>query len=250
MPLHDAARNEDAEELVPLCDMLAEAHAHPGFGDKEESAADDVFDHMHDALLQLLRGDDRARDPDAATAGNVDSVAEAADTDDALAGVVDDQDDSLPPDPPAAAADGARVGRQRPRRSGAAPPTVASRTATDITVVIPGGHITYYHTIHSFQATCNNQSHGRCALRRQATADGRGGTNQAAGRPLGYLAAWLAMGARCDSKDMHWDPLNQPSLTDRSHARAGLALQPAGLAILGKERPMREGETEEPIASA
>lgn len=115
-----------------------------------------------------------------------------------------------------------------------------------------GGSVTYYaasaHSKARFQATCGNPSHGKCRLTRSAEAHAKEGVRQAHGRPLGMLAAWLALAniAGFESKADHEVAVAFLDFDTRMAARMDLARQPNGPELLATERPCREGESDEP----
>ena len=115
--------------------------------------------------------------------------------------------------------------------------------------VFQGGHlvaedcIKYNPATDNFYATCKNLHHGRCVASRSAHE----GRKPAQGRPLGFLAAWIAKGDSCSDQVQH--KKLQPSQADRLAARCDLAKpEQADLLpeFLAKERPRRADEAEEP----
>ena len=73
---------------------------------------------------------------------------------------------------------------------------------------------------------------------------------RAKGRPLGYLAAWLAKAHTYDSKEDHWLPANAPTLADRKRARQMLADRDDGFELLMHERDKFPDEESEPEGQA
>lgn len=126
----------------------------------------------------------------------------------------------------------------------------AARGAATCVLFVPGGKVVYYGGRHqNMVAICENLSHGRCV--KTKTVKGSARQTQAArsqGRPLGYLAAWLARGAALDSKEDHWGSEGQPTLEERVAARANVkelgGADASGL--VAAERPKRDGEVSEP----
>lgn len=140
---------------------------------------------------------------------------------------------SVPPPPPPA------VGEGRPRRG------------ATVSVAMPGGTVAYYASKQSFEAVCDHRSHGRCVLTRTKHAKGKTAAGLAkGGRPVGYLAAWLAAGEHEESKAAHWRTENlKPSYDLRATARAQIAASgEAGRLLLSCERPRAEGESDEPAS--
>ena len=73
------------------------------------------------------------------------------------------------------------------------------------------------------------------------------GIKQRAGRPCGFLAAWLAA-SDVPTKDAHWDRelLLSLSQEERLARRTGLLMEAGGEDLLAFERPLRSGEPDEP----
>lgn len=150
----------------------------------------------------------------------------------ASSGVVQVQ--PLPEAPPPEAAGGAR--RAGPRATAAE------------TIHMPGGFIAYYPKKGIFQATCEHKGHGNCKLTRSCNAGGaasRGGLR--AGRPIAFMAAWLANGESKPTKEAHWERAAfESSLQQRLEMRRLIATSPAGQRLLNYERERDAGEPEEP----
>lgn len=127
---------------------------------------------------------------------------------------------------------------------------VTERGTADVVCAVPGGTIRFYAK-GFFSATCRNPLHGKCVLTRQSTAAKAKG-RLAAGRPLGYLAAWLLMGSHADidTKLKHWNKDSQPSYDDRDKARRELGKSSNGRGLLAQERDRRAGEPAEPLGLA
>ena len=101
-----------------------------------------------------------------------------------------------------------------------------------------------------FEATCGQTwKHGtRCRLTR--TSVGVRGQNEARGRPLGLLAAWLA-GALCsEDADEHASAVPFLCFDERAEHRNALITLQNGADLAMLERPLREGESLEPQTSA
>ena len=101
-----------------------------------------------------------------------------------------------------------------------------------------------------FIAVCKHPGHYDCVLTRTAKGspwEGRAGQ----GRPLGYLVAWcMACDSGAPDKAAH-NKIGQelrkaPGFEQRDAARAWFYLHERGQAFMAKERPRREGESEEP----
>ena len=174
----------------------------------------------------------------------------------------DEVDAPLPPPPlPPPAAPPLVV--EAPDTGGAAsssdaPPPVAplppaldvAREVVVVWVELPGqGKITYYRKSGNFVAKCANRLHGKCELTRTTSAaPQKGRLFTIGGRPLGFMAAWLARGCDCVDKPAHWQHANfDNSLVARQEARAALGRTAQGRALLQQERDLAPGEPEEPL---
>lgn len=115
-------------------------------------------------------------------------------------------------------------------------------------VVLTWGKISFYRSKRVFEATCRNPAHGKCVLTRTSgpPAGSSAPSNRRAGRPVGFLAAWLAKGG-VSSKEEHWSPdVLQSSLQARRAARRLVMSLPNGPELLLLERPKADGEASEP----
>ena len=116
-----------------------------------------------------------------------------------------------PPLPPPMAAPEAGEGQKKKRQAALA------------VVFVPGGKLTYYYSAKNAICTaeCRNKSHGRCVMTKtmRGRADKTNARLRGQGRPVGYLAAWLAKGAEYVSKAQHWAVENQPTFAERRAAR-------------------------------
>lgn len=135
--------------------------------------------------------------------------------------------------PAAAPGEGARGGRAR--RSAAA------------TCHVIGGSVSFYHSKMSFEAVCDNRLHGRCVATRGVRPQGLVDGVPRAGRPVGFLAAWLEAGESAATKADHWRLFDQP-LARRQELRAEIGRTEAGAVLLRCERERVEGEPEEPVS--
>eukprot|EP00971_Amphidinium_carterae_P352412 6492583-Amphidinium_carterae.2 len=122
-------------------------------------------------------------------------------------------------------------------------PVRGRKSKADVSVVVPGGIITYYSKSQRFTATCNNVHHGSCVLTR-SSAPGR---RQSQGRPLGLLTGWLHAGQFLESKVEHWSQENWPlDHTLRMQQRECLMSIPDAEPLFQFERPQEPGEEVEP----
>lgn len=123
------------------------------------------------------------------------------------------------------------------------------RGGATVILQVPGGSIGFYPSKQAFEAVCEQPGHGRCVLTR--TKQGRrigGSASLCGGRPVGFLAAWLAAGEGCPSKAAHWEAtaIERP-LAERAALRAQIAAcGPSGRTLLDCERPQEPGEPAEP----
>lgn len=109
---------------------------------------------------------------------------------------------------------------------------------------VPGGKLSCYSGRAIVEAVCSNPAHGKCVMTRTLMASstpGRAGQ----GRPLGFLAAWLAAGLDAPTKAVHW-AASGVAKSNRQAARSALRAAPGGDALLSLERVRREGEDSEP----
>lgn len=239
-PQPHEAGNFDEQSREPLEDVGADE----GLSDPEDVLADDEEDAPPDAdlarMLEELEGFSFAAEPDDAE-GEVGEVAPGAEAiaevapqpvvEEVIAPAPAHEPPPPPPPPPAVAAP-------------------AHRRHATVLLQAPGGRIGYFESKRSFEAVCENRLHGRCVLTR--TRQSRGLTAEGfpkAGRPVGFLAAWLASGEGLATKEEHW----RASCLAPSHAER-LALRQAirdsgdaGKLILSCERPLADGEPEEPL---
>lgn len=124
------------------------------------------------------------------------------------------------------------------------------RNKGEATVVFRWGKITFYASKGVFEATCRNPEHGKCVLTRthKGKPPSAPGRFPKGGRPLGLLAAWMEKGG-VGSKEEHWAPnVLKPTLAMRRAGREYIRLASNGIALLSKERPLAEGEPDEPLS--
>lgn len=102
------------------------------------------------------------------------------------------------------------------------------------TVVLEGGVLSYYTSNAVFQATCRNPFHGACVLTRKRSV-----LAQLRGRPCGLMAAWLALGPRCETKAAHWELLSELETDEEmvGALRDVLRSSEDGRAVLAQELP-------------
>jgi hypothetical protein len=72
------------------------------------------------------------------------------------------------------------------------------------------------------------------------------------GRPVGFMAAWVAAGAVCEDKESHWQTIREieDDLASRTASREMIAGMDGGPALLAGERASAtEGIRSEPATS-
>jgi hypothetical protein len=112
--------------------------------------------------------------------------------------------------------------------------------------------ISFYASDNRFEAVCRNVNHlpmGKCRLTRTLPLHDDGVS--AKGRMLGLMMAWLILGD-CDdvgNKADHTNPFLIIGIgyEDRVHARDFLKTLAGAEDLLACERPLRDGESEEPV---
>ena len=129
------------------------------------------------------------------------------------------------------------------------PAAAKERQAPMAVVFVPGGKLTYYYSEKNAFCTaeCNNPTHGRCVKTRTMREPARASAkSKGQGRPVGYLAAWLAKGIDLGSKALHWSDEQQPSFAERAAARAQVADDGSAdsALLLAGEVPPQDGEDE------
>ena len=122
----------------------------------------------------------------------------------------------------------------------------------DVAVVFPNGSKISHYKDGRFEAVCwpHKDSQPKCRLTRTSKTGDPNDPENAQGRPLGLLAAWLM---ECDaleisSRDQHCDPSSLLRLTPdvRNKAREVLMSLPGGAKLASFERPRKLGEPAEP----
>lgn len=133
----------------------------------------------------------------------------------------------------------------QPGAADSGPQEVGRRGRSALTFIVPGGMVAFYENKQVFQATCDNAAHGMCKLTR--TCRGTASGSSRAGRPVAFLAAWLANGQTLATKEDHWRrEVLDSSLEQRRSLRERFKQSPDGLRLLSFERPAGPGEPEEP----
>lgn len=217
---HFAAEVRDAGDEAGGDDELAHS-ALAQFADLQENIGDESEFFWADPAAE----DPEATGPVSAPAPNVGRAVE-----------------QMPP-PPAPPSDPAVA---RPPR---ASPDMheGARGRAAVTVHMPGGCIAFYESKRIFQATCDNKAHGQCKLTRTCNSQAAGSHGAPrGGRPVGFLAAWLAHGEHLGSKADHWERAAMESTRqERLELRQRLGDIPSGRLLLSFERTLHEGEPEE-----
>ena len=98
---------------------------------------------------------------------------------------------------------------------------------------VPGGIIKFYASDGRFEATCLNPSHGNCILSRFNRK-----RSKMAGRPVGFMAAWLSVSVMCEDKEEHWEMVDEVEghIAVRQEHRNSVADLEGGVALLQCER--------------
>ena len=139
----------------------------------------------------------------------------------------------------------------------AAPPVKKQRqraaVSGEVMVVVPGGFLTWYSSNNNFQATCVPHFAERCTLTKKGKGAAAGSRAAApAGRPLGYMMAWLQQGCGCITKGSHKEKGQLEMLAGaddhdiRLESRCILAGIPGSELLFEQERDPTDGEDEEP----
>ena len=110
-----------------------------------------------------------------------------------------------------------------------------------------GSEIRAYPNIGKYEAICSNPAHGRCILTRTYRMPARRShANPYQGRPLGKLS-FFCMSAFHAQHVSHITHIEcDPTLEERSEARADLTQDPMSEGIRSFERPQADGEGDEP----
>ena len=124
-------------------------------------------------------------------------------------------------------------------------------------LALEGGAIPHYPSNGNFEAACAHHRDERCTLTRAGNASsGSSPSRASAGRPLGLLAAWLAIGMLCEDKAAHKAPLNMKQLSgpegfdSRKEDREALAASVDSAFFFEQERPPAAGQGSEPVVVA
>ena len=219
---------------LQLLDLLQEIDGAPGSGSNSvPSRAEAPQQPQGQPGPSTIPGESAASGAAQAASSSTDQILEPAAS-------------SAPPPPPAAhdAADAPEEGDELqalPREAGLS----ACRFYS--------GAITFYPSKTTagagrFQANCGQpELHGRrCRLTRTCAAAVRRNGNQAQGRPLGLLAAWLQAGALLETAEEHAAAVGGLRREDRQAARLELLATENGPELAEHERPARPGEPDEP----
>ena len=122
--------------------------------------------------------------------------------------------------------------------------------------IVPGGYLVYSRS--QFTAVCSTHHDHKNPCRASRTVDPSERTSlKGAGRPLGFLLAWLQAGPlmAAATRNQHHDTSNKAvalvryPLAVREACREWLSNQPFAEELLSKERPRRlaAGEPAEPV---
>lgn len=133
-----------------------------------------------------------------------------------------------------------------PRGEGAERRAGGARSGAAAVCYVPGGTLAYYGSKRAFEAVCENPAHGKCVATRTSTSKGTTADGfPRSGRPVGFLAAWLARAEEAATKAEHWAMFDNP-LEARAGLREQIARTEAGTALQRCERAPAAGEPLEP----
>eukprot|EP00971_Amphidinium_carterae_P352871 6492758-Amphidinium_carterae.3 len=133
-------------------------------------------------------------------------------------------------------------------------PNLGLRESALAYIEVAEGRISFYAAKGIFEAKCTCTSHnvpGTCKLTRthnvrKKSRDGK----SLGGRPVPFLLAWLRFSSNCAGKEEHWQRAlweTQFPLASREACRRELQSSEAGRHLLAQERPLEDGEAEEPV---
>lgn len=222
----------EAEEEDPGQGWLSEEHScsEGNSGSPESSDVGDAPDTSDDS-------------PSAEESSSSDSSSSSSDS---YETTPSSEEGGAPPaeEPPADVGDAmVAVAPGPPVPAGGGPIVAGGRRPAEGVVLVPGGELRYYQRINRFQARCTNPAHGsQCRKERVA----QGGRKAAQGRPLGFLAAWLAQGALHADQEEHQNIAASIAFDVRAAAREALRNTDGSAELFSAERPLRAGETDEP----
>eukprot|EP00971_Amphidinium_carterae_P006185 121802-Amphidinium_carterae.1 len=115
-------------------------------------------------------------------------------------------------------------------------------------VLLPNGRIAAHLSKSSFECVCHR--HEQCGFSRTQLSKKKQGTT-VAGRPLGLMAAWLAVAGDFPDKESHTDKSWwEATLTQtvRANWRQQIQEMASGHELLEYERDVVAGEAEEPVS--
>ena len=100
--------------------------------------------------------------------------------------------------------------------------------------------MSFYEASQNFVAVRSSPPHGICTLTR-----GKSLRSHMRGRPCGLLAAWLAIGGLCETKEEHYDMVDGIFATRqlRLDSRAEMASTMDGVQVLRRERKHNARDT-------
>lgn len=222
-PMEEAAASDEEAQV----DQSGGEDSNEG-GDNSSSDADhEAASDAEPLELWLNSEDDVANDADEVAGAGGDGVR-----------------DGLADAPPAAASSSAEAPVAESQSASQALGDGQPRQPADASFLVPGGEIRYYAKTRRFAAMCEHPGHSRKCRREKVSHGGRIAGGQ--GRPLGYLAAWLA---RCELYETQRDHMvfeTTISWEERSAAREFLHGIEGIDVLFAAERPRREGEEDEP----
>lgn len=114
-------------------------------------------------------------------------------------------------------------------------------------MLVPGGSITYYTKGDFYVAQCDLHTKDKNKCRRTRTASGSASGKGGQGRPIGFLAAFLAhAGCEDGGAEAHYRRAKFLSLDQRRAARREFQRIAGSDVLLSFERARYEGEGSEP----
>ena len=162
--------------------------------------------------------------------------------------------DAEPPlPPPAAAPQPAPLANAIPMLRGGAAPRSApggqrQRGQATACALLAGGRICYYSSNGNFVAYCKHEGHESCIWTKKGSRVGASSSSRVlppVERPLGRMAAWIALGAMKDDKDGHFrNEVFEFSDEQVRMGREALAAVEGGAALLSYERAPLPGEAD------
>eukprot|EP00971_Amphidinium_carterae_P351486 6492137-Amphidinium_carterae.2 len=244
-PLPAPTPSMEDEGMPPIDDGEVDDHAADAeevageSGDEAEAPDEASHPDLLDLLAEVIEANALAEHDQAEGDGVVlsaPSVTRVADTITTARTRNDDDMAGLEEEGGVAGLPGSSTDVVAPPHVALAPDTQAARSKSMCRITVgEHGELNYYFSKGSFQATC--YKHAGCVLSRTSNP-AKSGSN-GAGRPVGFLAAWLLLGASCADKADHWNRAKwESALTHpvRVAARNDVLAKPMGEDLCAYER--------------